>query len=55
MQTGITNARTEGYNRWPTGQACQLRIPESRALGPPDTIPLHPQTAGRNPDSDASS
>ena len=21
-----------------------------RALGPPDTIPLHPQTAGRNPD-----
>ncbi|MDM3930209.1 hypothetical protein, partial [Mycobacterium intracellulare] len=32
-------------------QACQLRIPESRALGPPDTIPLHPQTAGRNPDS----
>ncbi|MFP2994234.1 hypothetical protein ACK87K_26235, partial [Mycobacterium intracellulare] len=24
---------------------------ESRALGPPDTIPLHPQTAGRNPDS----
>ncbi|WP_207552287.1 transposase, partial [Mycobacteroides abscessus] len=22
-----------------------------RALGPPDTIPLHPQTAGRNPDS----
>jgi hypothetical protein len=33
-----------------TGQTCRLRIPESRALGPPDTIPLHPQTAGRNPD-----
>ena len=37
----------------PAGQAGQtrrLRIPEPRALGPPDTIPLHPQTAGRNPD-----
>jgi acyl-coenzyme A synthetase/AMP-(fatty) acid ligase len=27
-----------------------MRIPESRQLGTPDTIPLHPQTAGRNPD-----
>ena len=27
-----------------------MRIPQPRALGPPDTIPLHPQTAGRNPD-----
>jgi hypothetical protein len=25
-------------------------IPKSRQLGTPDTIPLHPQTAGRNPD-----
>jgi hypothetical protein len=33
-----------------TGQTCQLRIPQSRQLDPPDTIPLHPQTAGRNPD-----
>ena len=33
-----------------TGQARRLRIPKSRELGPPDTIPLHPQTAGRNPD-----
>ena len=33
-----------------TGQAGRMRIPESRQLGTPDTIPLHPQTAGRNPD-----
>ncbi|WP_219067567.1 hypothetical protein, partial [Candidatus Mycobacterium methanotrophicum] len=25
-------------------------IPQHRKLGPPDTLPLHPQTAGRNPD-----
>jgi hypothetical protein len=25
-------------------------IPKPRELSPPDTIPLHPQTAGRNPD-----
>ena len=28
----------------------RLRVPQPRELGPPDTIPLHPQTAGRNPD-----
>ena len=51
VPTGITNARTEGYNRLrQTGQASRLRLPEPRKLGPPDTIPLHPQTAGRNPD-----
>jgi hypothetical protein len=33
-----------------TGQARRLRIPEPKKLGTPDTIPLHPQTAGRNPD-----
>ena len=32
------------------GQTRRLRIPKPRQLGPPDTIPLHPQTAGRNPD-----
>jgi len=51
VQTGITNARTEGYNRLVKQVkrvACGFR--KSRALGPPDTIPLHPQTAGRNPD-----
>jgi hypothetical protein len=26
------------------------RVPKPTELGPPDTIPLHPQTAGRNPD-----
>jgi transposase len=33
-----------------TGQTRRLRVPQPRQLGPPDTIPLHPQTAGRNPD-----
>ena len=33
-----------------TGQTRRLRVPKSRQLRPPDTIPLHPQTAGRNPD-----
>ena len=33
-----------------TGHAQRLRVPQSRELGPTDTIPLHPQTAGRNPD-----
>jgi hypothetical protein len=27
-----------------------MRIPESRQFGTTDTIPLHPQTAGRDPD-----
>jgi hypothetical protein len=27
-----------------------MRVPKPRKLGAPDTIPLHPQTAGRNPD-----
>ncbi len=27
-----------------------MRVPQPSQLGPPDTIPLHPQTAGRNPD-----
>jgi len=27
-----------------------MRIPEPSQLGPADTIPLHPQTAGCNPD-----
>jgi hypothetical protein len=27
-----------------------MRVPQPRKLGPPDTIPLHSQTAGRNPD-----
>src|SRR6185503_6575909 len=33
-----------------TSQTRRLRVPKPRQLGPPDTIPLHPQTAGRNPD-----
>ncbi len=48
VQTGITNARTEGYNRLVKQvkrAACGFR--NTRKLGPPDTIPLHPQTAGR--------
>jgi hypothetical protein len=46
-----TNVRTEGYNRLvKQGQAKRLRVPQSRELGPTHTIPLHPQTAGRNPD-----
>jgi len=32
------------------GQTGRLRVPQSRQLGTPDTIPLHPQTAGCNPD-----
>jgi hypothetical protein len=32
-------------------RAGRLRIPQSGELGAPDTIPLHPQTAGRNPAS----
>ena len=51
VQTGITNARTEGYNRLSqTGQTCRMRFPKSRQFSTPDTIPLHPQTAGRDPD-----
>ncbi|AFJ35180.1 hypothetical protein OEM_21380 [Mycobacterium intracellulare subsp. yongonense 05-1390] len=33
-----------------TGQTRRVRVPQQRELGSPDTIPLHPQTAGRNPD-----
>jgi len=33
-----------------TGQTRRVRVPESRQFGTPDTISLHPQTAGRNPD-----
>ena len=51
VTTGITNARTEGYNRLlKQVKRGRMRIPESRQLGTPDTNPLHPQTAGRNPD-----
>ena len=32
------------------GQACRLRVSQWRKLGPTDTIPLHPRTAGRNSD-----
>ena len=42
--------RTEGYNRLLNRSSAPFAIAEPRALGPPDTIPLHPQTAGRNPD-----
>ena len=41
MQTGITNARTEGYNRLVKQvkrEGCGFR---NRALATPDTIPLH--------------
>ena len=33
-----------------TGQTRRLRLQQSAQLDPPDTIPLHPQTADRNPD-----
>lgn len=33
-----------------TGQTRRQRVPQPRKLRRPDTIPLHPQTAGRNPD-----
>jgi integrase len=33
-----------------TGQTRRLRVPQPTQLGPTDTIPLYPQTAGRNPD-----
>ena len=51
VQTGITNARTEGYNRRrQAGQARRLWVSKPGVFGPPNTISLHPQTAGRNPD-----
>uniref|UniRef100_UPI001C3F3BD5 YybH family protein n=1 Tax=Mycobacterium neglectum TaxID=242737 RepID=UPI001C3F3BD5 len=31
-------------------QTHSVRVQKHRKLGPPDTLPLHPQTAGRNPD-----
>jgi hypothetical protein len=32
-----------------TGQTRRVRVPQHRELGLPDTIPLHPQTAGPQP------
>jgi hypothetical protein len=47
----ITNARTEGYNRLvKTVKRSGCGFPKPRQLDPTDTIPPHPQTAGRNPD-----
>jgi hypothetical protein len=40
---GLQPVTEAGQTRW-------LRVPQSAQLGPPDTISLHPQTAGRNPD-----
>jgi hypothetical protein len=51
IATGITNARTEGYNRLVKQvKRGRVRVLQHRQFRPPDTIPLHPQTAGRNPD-----
>jgi hypothetical protein len=50
IHTGITNARTERYNRLVNSQTRRMRIPQHRKLRPPDTTPLHRQTAGCNPD-----
>ena len=52
IATGITNARTEGYNRLVKQVkrvGCGFR-PQHRKLRPPDTTPLHRQTADSNPD-----
>jgi len=49
--TGITNARPEGCNRLVKQVkrvACGFRNAENSAR--PDSIPVHPQTSGRNPD-----
>lgn len=51
VSTGITNARTEGYNRLVKDvkrAGCGFRNRENSA--PPDTLPLHAQTAGRDSD-----
>jgi hypothetical protein len=51
IHTGITNARTEGHNRLVKQvKRVGCGIPQHRKLRPPDTIPLHRQTAGSNPD-----
>ncbi|MGC4936186.1 transposase [Gordonia sp. DT30] len=50
LRTGITNARTEGYNRLIKQAKRAQRVPQYRKLTPPDTaIPLHPRPAGQHP------
>ncbi|WP_373560188.1 transposase [Rhodococcus sp. ACS1] len=51
LSTGITNARTERYNRLVKAvkrAGCGFRNRENSR--PPDTLPLHPQIAGRDSD-----
>jgi transposase len=50
IATGITNARTEGYNRLVKQVKRAAADSATPKLGSPDTIPLHRQPAGRNPD-----
>ena len=50
IATGITNARTEGYNRLVKQVKRAASDSATPKLGSPDTIPLHRQPAGRNPD-----
>jgi hypothetical protein len=50
IATGITNARTEGYNRLVKQVKRAAANSATPKLGSPDTIPLHRQPAGRNPD-----
>jgi hypothetical protein len=48
MQTGITNARTEGTTGYSNrSKTCRMRIPKSRKFSTPD---MHPHAAGRDPD-----
>ena len=50
VTTGITNARTEGYNRLrQTGQTRRLRIPESRATRPAGYDSTAPANSGPQP------
>jgi len=51
----LTLARTQRPHRGlqparQTGQTCRLRVLKQAQFDPPDTIPLHPHPAGRNPD-----
>jgi hypothetical protein len=50
IATAITNARTEGYNRLVKQVKRAAANSATPKLGSPDTIPLHRQPAGRNPD-----